>query len=210
LKTSQERRKREAQHLNDHSPQARYEVTEYTGSTVQTGSQAAEVFPESTGRLSDQARRAGASVQDQVRRQLGDRTTAAGEQAAAIGRAMRDMSGHLRSQGNDGAAWVTEETAERAERLGRYMRDADGGRILADVEDFGRRQPWLIAALGVTAGVVAARFLKASSRRRGQRQGTAYGEETAAQSRVAAPAAWGNAPTPAEEDPEAVMPEAPA
>jgi hypothetical protein len=172
-------------------------VTEHT----QTGRHAPEVFRESAGRVSDQARRAGASVQDQVRRQLGDRTTAAGEEAGAIGRAMRDMSGQLRSQGNDGAAWVSEEAAERAERLGRYMRDADGGRILADVEDLGRRQPWLIAALGVTAGVVAARFLKASSRRRGRRQGTPHGDEAAAQPPVGPPEA---------EDPEVVTPEAPA
>jgi hypothetical protein len=184
-------------------------VTEHTDSTVPTDSRAPEVLRERAGSVSDQARRAGTSVQDQVRRQLGDRTTVAGEQAAAIGRAMRDMSGQLRSQGNDGAAWVSEETADRAERLGRYMRDADGGQILADVEDFGRRRPWLIAALGVTAGVVAARFLKASSRRGGQRQRIAHGEDAAAQPRVAAPAAWGNAPTFAEEDPEPVSPEAP-
>ena len=184
-------------------------MTEHTDSTVPTDSRAPEVVRESAARVSDQARRAGASVHDQVRRQLGDRTTVAGEQAAAIGRAMRDMSGQLRSQGNDGAAWVSEETADRAERLGRYMRDADGGRIMADVEDFGRRQPWLIAALGVTAGVVAARFLKASSRRGGRSRGAGYGEETAGQLQRPAPAPWGMAPTPAEADPEAVVPEAP-
>jgi hypothetical protein len=154
-------------------------VTEYTDSTIETDSRAHEVLREGAGKVADQARRAGTSIQDQVRRQLGDRSAAAGEQAVAIGRAMRDMSGQLRSQGNEGAARVSEEAADRAERLGRYMRDADGGQILGDAEDFGRRRPWVIAALGVTAGVVAARFLKASSRNGGRRQGAAYGRAPA-------------------------------
>ena len=38
--------------------------------------------------------------------------------------------------------------------------------ILRDVEDFGRRQPWVVAAAGLALGVAAARFVKASSRRR--------------------------------------------
>ena len=39
-------------------------------------------------------------------------------------------------------------------------------RILADLEDFGRRQPLAVMGLGVVAGFVASRFIKASSRER--------------------------------------------
>ena len=37
---------------------------------------------------------------------------------------------------------------------------------MRDIETFARRQPWLLAGLGVLAGATAARFMKASSVRR--------------------------------------------
>ena len=51
-------------------------------------------------------------------------------------------------------------------RVCRYLRESDADRILSDVEDFGRRQPWAVIAGGVALGLVASRFLKASSTRR--------------------------------------------
>jgi hypothetical protein len=63
---------------------------------------------------------------------------------------------------------VAEQVADRAESFGSYLRDADGERLLRDVEDVARRQPWLIAAGGLALGFAASRFLKASSSRRYQ------------------------------------------
>jgi hypothetical protein len=140
-------------------------VTQNIGPTEHGDSRAQEASRDQAGKVSEQAQRAGASIRDQVRRQLDDRSTLAGEQVAAMARAMRDMGGQLRSQGNDGPGRVSEEAAERVERLGRYLHEADGGRIMADIEDVGRRQPWVVAAAGLAAGAMAARFLKASSRK---------------------------------------------
>jgi len=39
---------------------------------------------------------------------------------------------------------------------------------MADVEDFGRRQPLAVVGLGMALGFVASRFVKASSRERYQ------------------------------------------
>src|SRR5256885_3107362 len=152
-------------------------VTQNIGSTEHGDSRAQEAFRDQAGKVSDQAQRAGASVRDQVTRQLDDRSTAAGEQVAAMARAMREMGGQLRSQGNDGPARVSEEAAERVERLGRYMHEADGRRIMADVEDFGRRQPWVIAAAGLTARAVAARVLKGTRREGARAAGAGGGEQ---------------------------------
>jgi len=44
--------------------------------------------------------------------------------------------------------------------------DVDPERLMADAEDFARRQPWLVAGVGLIAGFVLARSLKASSGRR--------------------------------------------
>ena len=78
------------------------------------------------------------------------------------------MAEQLRGQGKDTPARVAEQVADRAESFGSYLRDADGERLLRDVEDVARRQPWLVAAGGLALGFAASRFLKASSSRRYQ------------------------------------------
>ena len=50
--------------------------------------------------------------------------------------------------------------------FGGYLKDADADRILHDVEDLGRRQPWAVIAGGLAVGFMASRFLKASSSER--------------------------------------------
>ena len=61
---------------------------------------------------------------------------------------------------------AADQAAERAERVGDYLKHNDADRILGDVEDFGRRQPWAVIAGGAALGLMASRFLKASSSRR--------------------------------------------
>ena len=81
---------------------------------------------------------------------------------------MRSVSEALRDQGKHGPARAADRIAGYAENLGGYLRDKDSDQLLADMEDFGRRQPWAIAAGGLTLGFIASRFLKASSSRRYQ------------------------------------------
>ena len=61
--------------------------------------------------------------------------------------------------------------ADRGERLGAYLRRADGDQILRDVEDFARKQPWLMVGGSAVAGFLASRFMKATSRERFQGSG---------------------------------------
>jgi len=82
------------------------------------------------------------------------------------------VSGQLREQGKDQPAKLAEQAADRAERVSRYLTDSDADRILGDVEDFGRRQPWAVIAGGLALGLVASRFLKASSSRRYEERST--------------------------------------
>ena len=44
-----------------------------------------------------------------------------------------------------------------------FLADANGDALLYDIENFARRQPWLVAGAGAVAGFLAARFVKASS-----------------------------------------------
>jgi hypothetical protein len=99
----------------------------------------------------------------QLRSQVDQRSTEAGGRVGGIASDVRAVGESLRERGKDQPAKLAEQAADRAERLGSYLKDSDADRILGDVEDFGRRQPWAVIAGGVAIGLVASRFLKASS-----------------------------------------------
>jgi hypothetical protein len=107
-------------------------------------------------------------AQARMRDQVDQRSTQAGEQVSATAEALRTTSRQLRDQGQDAPAQAAEKAAHHAERLGGYLSESSADRILDDLEDFGRRQPLAVIGLGVAAGFLASRFLKASSRERYQ------------------------------------------
>jgi ElaB/YqjD/DUF883 family membrane-anchored ribosome-binding protein len=102
----------------------------------------------------------------QLKDQVDHRSTQAGEQIQSIGSALRQSSKQLREEGKGAPAKAVDQVAQRADDLGSYLQSADADKILGDVETFARRRPWLTAAAGAVAGLMAARFMKASSGRR--------------------------------------------
>jgi ElaB/YqjD/DUF883 family membrane-anchored ribosome-binding protein len=122
------------------------------------------------GSTTDQAKEKAQQVSDQarsrLRSQVDQRSTEAGQRVAGFASDTRSVGEELRRQGKDQPAKLADQAADRAERLGDYLERSDADRILRDVEDFGRRQPWVVIAGGVALGIVASRFLKASSRDR--------------------------------------------
>ena len=112
------------------------------------------------------AQQAAGQAKGRVREQVDQRSTQAGEQVSTTADDMRNIAGQLREQGKDQPAKLAEQAADRTEKLGTYLKQADGDTILRDVEDFGRRQPWAVMFGGLAAGFHASRFLKASSSRR--------------------------------------------
>lgn len=143
------------------------------------------------GEASSQLHEAAASAQNKVgevkdtgREKLGEqidqRTTQVGEQARSMAQALRRSSEQLRTEGRSGQATsLAESAADRMERLGGYLEGARGDDVLRDVERFARRRPWMVAGLGLVAGLAASRFLKASSERRySSSSGPAYGSRS--------------------------------
>lgn len=114
----------------------------------------------------EKAQEAKAKASDQVRAQVDERSTQAGEQIATQATDIRTVGEELRKQGKDGPAKVADQAAERAERLGSYLKDKDADTILSDVEDLARKQPLAVIAGGIALGFAASRFLKASSSQR--------------------------------------------
>ena len=114
----------------------------------------------------EKAQQAAGKAREQVRAQVDQRSTDLGKQAGTAAEDLRGVAEHLRSQGKDQPAKAAEKVAERAETISGYLTDADGERILCDVEDFGRKRPWAFVAGGLAIGFAASRFLKASSSKR--------------------------------------------
>lgn len=121
-----------------------------------TTDQAKEKAQAAAGKAKDKAG-------SQLRSQVDQRSTDAGHRVGGIASDVRAVGESLREQGKDQPAKLADQAAERLERAGGWLTDADADRILGDVEDFGRRQPWAVIAGGVALGLVASRFLKASS-----------------------------------------------
>jgi hypothetical protein len=138
--------------------------------TESTASQAKQKAKDAAGETAQQVQEKAQDVKGQassrLRQEVDSRSTDAGSQLQSTAHAMRSTSEQLRGEGKEAPAKVAEAVAQRAERLGGYLTSADADRILRDVEDVARRQPWLVAFGGAALGFLAARFLKASSGRR--------------------------------------------
>jgi len=132
--------------------------------------EAQEKAQEVAGEAQEMARDAAGKAQESVRQQVDQRSTQAGERVAGTAQDLRSVGEELRKQGKDTPAKLADRAAEQTERVGSYLQEKRPDEMLHDVEDFGRQRPWAVLAGGLALGVVAARFLKASSRSRYQRQ----------------------------------------
>jgi len=116
--------------------------------------------------VQEKAEKARGAAASAVRQQVDERSTQVGSQVGEISDALRKSSENLRSQGKVGPAKVLDAVTDRVEPMGRYLSESDADRLLGDAEHYGRRNPWLVIAGGLTLGVVVSRLLKASSNRR--------------------------------------------
>jgi hypothetical protein len=125
--------------------------------------QAQDKAKEVASQAQDRARDAAGQARERMRDEVDRRSTEVGDRIGGGAGDARSVADELRKQGKDAPARYVEQAADRAERLGGYLRDSNGERILDDVEDFARRKPWAVAAGGLVLGFAASRMLKASS-----------------------------------------------
>jgi hypothetical protein len=131
-----------------------------------TGEQVKERAGDLAGQAQEKTQQAASQARDQVRTQIDQRSSDAGEKVSAQGSDLRAVGDQLREQGKDGPAKLADQVAGHAERAGTWLSESDADKILHDVEDAARRNPWAVVAGGVALGFAASRFLKASSRDR--------------------------------------------
>jgi hypothetical protein len=134
-----------------------------------TGSVVTEKMDQATDVISARTSDAVEQGRGAVQRQVGARSAQLGGQIGAASHTIRQVANQARLEGNDQQARIADEAAKRAEQVSNYLGEVDPERLMSDAEDFARRQPWLVAGVGLIAGFVVARSLKASSGRRSGR-----------------------------------------
>jgi len=146
---------------------------ESSGTTDQAREKAGEVAgqaqdkaQELAGQAGEQAKQAAGQAKDRLREQVDQRSTQAGEQVSSQAGDIRSVADTLREQGKDKPAQYAEQAADKVESLGGYLKDADADRIIGDVENYARQNPFVVIAGGIAIGFAASRFLKASSSER--------------------------------------------
>jgi hypothetical protein len=112
-----------------------------------------------TSRMANQA---GDMVQGLVSKQKDQAAQSLGSVAGAL----RDVGNRLNEQNDqDGAGFgqYAVRAADQVDRLSGYLRDRDLGTFVRDTESFARRHPDVFLGGTFLAGLLLARFLKASS-----------------------------------------------
>jgi len=103
-------------------------------------------------------------------RQIESRSTEYGGRIRTTAQTVRTVAQQLREDPNTAAvADFADRGADVVDRVGTYLERTPLDRMMADAERLGRRQPWLVATLGVAAGMFASRLLKSTAARRAER-----------------------------------------
>lgn len=117
----------------------------------------------------EQAKSAANQARDHVQELVGRQKDQAAERLGSLAGALREAGRKLNEgeQAGDFGRYA-DRAAEQVERLSTYLRDHDARSFVRDTETFARRRPDLFLGGTFIAGLMLARFLKAS----GTEQGT--------------------------------------
>jgi hypothetical protein len=134
-----------------------------------TADEIADVGKEKASELKQEVHEATEQAKEQVRSAATHQKDAAARQMDGFAHALMAAADDLRGRGQDFAAEYVREAAGGLERASGAMRDRDLDQIMADVEDFARRQPVAFIGGAVVAGFGIARLMRSSANRRRSR-----------------------------------------
>lgn len=137
------------------------------GVTPPSSSGTAEQAKEKVGEVKDQVQEKAGEVKDQVTAQATSKIEQGKGQAVdslgTVASAIRQTSGQLRKQDQDGIAEYVERMAGRIEEFGTYLGNRNLNQLVGDAERFARREPALFVGGSFLLGLFGARFLKSSA-----------------------------------------------
>lgn len=124
-------------------------------------------------------RRQGNRLIDQVKDKATSQINAQKDRATAgigsVADAVRQTSQQLRQNQHDAVAQVVESAASQLERFSNHLRNRSLDQLVNDAQRLARQQPAIFIGTSFAAGLVAARFIKASGPSRGERWGAGGG-----------------------------------
>ncbi len=128
------------------------------GETQSVKQTAQQIASQAKDKAQDATERLGGMINEQV----DTRSTQAADQVSNVANAIR-QAGQSASEQTPAAGRMADAAADRLDLLGGYLQNTSGEQIVNDVQDFARRQPWVVAGAAAFLGVVTARFLKAAN-----------------------------------------------
>lgn len=166
---------------------------------------ASQVKEEAKGLASEAKQEAlgmASQARDHVQHLVGERKDRAAEQIGSFAGSLRDAAQKL--QDGDGGATAlgryAQTAADQVDRVSQYLRDRDLNTFVRDAETFARRHPDVFLGGTFIAGLILARFFKASERRHQDDlaedwQTASYGESAGVYGSGAYGTSYGNTPT---------------
>jgi hypothetical protein len=123
----------------------------------------------------DQAKNTFQQAKERATSSLGESKGQFADQVGAVADALRRTTEHLRSEDQSRIAGFTDSLARQVDQVANYLRNKDAAGMRRDLENVARRQPALMIGGALVLGLVGARFLKSSERRRDRQWGSQRG-----------------------------------
>ena len=101
-------------------------------------------------------------VRDKAASQLNEQKARATDSLGSVAQAVRQSTHHLREQQYDTVAQFVERAADQIERFSNHLRERDLNDLVSEAQRFARQQPAVFIGSSFAAGMLAARFIKAS------------------------------------------------
>jgi hypothetical protein len=109
-------------------------------------------------------------AKQQATSQLESQKGRAVDTLVTVAQALRQTGQHLQEQEQSAVGGYVEQAAERVERLTNHLRARDVPELIAETQDFARRQPGLFITGAIALGFLGARFLRTSGERAAMHQ----------------------------------------
>jgi len=127
---------------------------------------AREQIREVKDQVVDQAKNTLQQARERASSSLGEGKNQFADQFGTVAEALRRTTEHLRSENQERIAGMTETVARQVDQVANYLRNKDARAMKQDLENLARRQPALMIGGAVVLGLIGARFLKSSERRK--------------------------------------------
>jgi hypothetical protein len=135
----------------------------------ESGGGAREQIREVKNQVVDQAKHTVQQARERASSSLGESKLQFADQLGTAAEALRRTTQHLRSEDQSRIAGLTETVARQLDQVSNYLRNNDAAAMRHDLENAARRQPAIAIGGAIALGLIGARFLKSSERRRERR-----------------------------------------